>query len=131
MSVAKRESAKIIVITDDFALPLGKIRIRPKGSDGGHNGLKSIIDCLRTPRLPSVANRDSARASDQRYQKIRVEKFSKADFEIVDKVLETSAEAIRTIIREGVEKAMAHAKFGVRILGLYFEIQRIWNFDIF
>lgn len=39
----KREDAQIIVITDDLALPFGKIRIRPKGSDGGHNGLKSIM----------------------------------------------------------------------------------------
>ena len=40
---AERSLKKTIVITDDLALPFGSIRLRPKGSDGGHNGLKSII----------------------------------------------------------------------------------------
>src|SRR5690606_534454 len=43
-----RSVAKLIVISDDLALPLGSIRIRRKGSHGGHNGLRSIIDQLRT-----------------------------------------------------------------------------------
>jgi len=38
----------LIVISDDLALPLGSIRLRPKGTHGGHNGLRSIIDCLGT-----------------------------------------------------------------------------------
>jgi len=45
----------LIVISDDLALPLGSIRLRPKGTHGGHNGLRSIIDCLGTNefiRLP-------------------------------------------------------------------------------
>jgi PTH1 family peptidyl-tRNA hydrolase len=43
-----RSEKKLVVISDDLALPLGKIRLRPNGSDGGHNGLKSITACLRT-----------------------------------------------------------------------------------
>ncbi len=43
-----RSIEKLIVISDDLALPLGKIRLRPQGSHGGHNGLRSIIDCLKT-----------------------------------------------------------------------------------
>jgi peptidyl-tRNA hydrolase, PTH1 family len=38
----------VMVITDDLSLPVGKIRIRPKGSDGGHNGLKHIQETLKT-----------------------------------------------------------------------------------
>jgi PTH1 family peptidyl-tRNA hydrolase len=44
----ERDAKRLIIVTDDLALPLGKIRLRPKGSAGGHNGLKSIINCLRT-----------------------------------------------------------------------------------
>ena len=103
----KREDAQIIVITDDLALPFGKIRIRPKGSDGGHNGLKSIIACLRTQdfiRLRIGIQPEHPISDTKRFV---LEKFSKSDLETVEKVLETSAEAIRSIIREGVEKAMA------------------------
>jgi PTH1 family peptidyl-tRNA hydrolase len=103
----KRESAKIIVVTDDLALPLGKIRIRPKGSDGGHNGLKSIIACLKTHdfiRLRIGIQPEHPLSDTRRFV---LEKFSKADWETVEKVLEESAAAVRAIIRDGVEKAMA------------------------
>jgi peptidyl-tRNA hydrolase, PTH1 family len=103
----KREDAQIIVITDDLALPFGKIRLRPKGSDGGHNGLKSIIACLRTQdfiRLRIGIQPEHPIANTRNFV---LEKFSKADLETVEKVLETSADAIRAIIKDGVEKAMA------------------------
>ena len=45
---------QLIVISDDLALPLGKIRIRERGSAGGHNGLKSVLDCLGTQNVPRV-----------------------------------------------------------------------------
>ena len=48
------ESEDILIISDDFNLPLSKIRIREKGSAGGHNGLKSIIQCLGTEEFPRV-----------------------------------------------------------------------------
>ena len=44
----------ILIITDDIALPIDKIRIRAKGSDGGHNGLKNIIEVLSTTRFSRV-----------------------------------------------------------------------------
>src|SRR5437867_3264400 len=44
----ERSVERLIVISDDLALPFGTLRIRPKGTHGGHNGLRSIIDCLKT-----------------------------------------------------------------------------------
>ncbi|HLY72168.1 MAG TPA: aminoacyl-tRNA hydrolase, partial [Puia sp.] len=44
----------LLVITDDLALPLSKLRLRPGGSDAGHNGLKSIQDTLNTPDYPRL-----------------------------------------------------------------------------
>ncbi len=44
----ERSAEQLIVISDDLALPFGSIRIRPSGSHGGHNGLRSIMDCLGT-----------------------------------------------------------------------------------
>lgn len=50
----KLEIDKLLVVTDDIALPLGKIRIRPKGSDGGHNGLANIIEMLGNSSFPRL-----------------------------------------------------------------------------
>ena len=44
----------VLVISDEMSLPVGKIRIRPKGSAGGHNGLKSIISSLGTDEFPRI-----------------------------------------------------------------------------
>jgi PTH1 family peptidyl-tRNA hydrolase len=44
----------LLIVCDDFNLPLGKIRLRPKGSDGGHNGLYSIIYQLQTEQFPRL-----------------------------------------------------------------------------
>ena len=102
-----RTAEKLIVISDDLALPLGTIRLRPKGSAGGHNGLKSIIACLRTEEFvrlrigiqPEHALRDT--------KDFVLEIFSKADLETVEKVLQQSAEAVRAVLSDGIERAMA------------------------
>ena len=103
-----RSREKLIVITDDLALPIGKIRLRPRGSAGGHNGLKSISDCLKTQeyiRLRIGIHPEHPISETARFV---LENFSKAEFEIVEKILEQSAEAIRTILSDEIEKAMAN-----------------------
>jgi PTH1 family peptidyl-tRNA hydrolase len=112
-----RATGKLVVISDDLALPLGKIRLRMKGSDGGHNGLKSIINCLKTQdfiRL-RIGIQPAHPVSDAK--RFVLEKFSKADWETVEKILDQSAEAVRAVIRDGAERAMArwNADLGFRI----------------
>ncbi len=102
-----RATEKLIVIVDDLALPLGTIRLRAKGSDGGHNGLKSMTACLKTPdyiRLRIGIKPDHPINDTARFV---LENFSKTDFETVEKVLDQSADAIRTVLSDGIEKAMA------------------------
>jgi peptidyl-tRNA hydrolase, PTH1 family len=102
-----RTTEKLIVISDDLALPLGAIRLRAKGSAGGHNGLKSMIQCLRTDEFirlrigiqPEYALRDT--------RDYVLENFSKTDIQTIEKVLEQSAGAIRAVLTNGIEKAMA------------------------
>ena len=102
-----RSVGRLIVVSDDIAIPFGTIRLRPKGSHGGQNGLRSIIDCLKTQdfiRLrigiqPDHPVRDTA--------KFVLENFTKNEAATLDEVLKTSADAIRTVIRDGVEKAMS------------------------
>lgn len=50
----KIEIENMMVLVDELALPFGKIRIGPKGSDGGHNGLKSIQECINTSNYPRL-----------------------------------------------------------------------------
>ncbi|MEQ1764475.1 MAG: aminoacyl-tRNA hydrolase [Pyrinomonadaceae bacterium] len=107
LSKQDRAVENLIVISDDLALPFGTIRLRPKGSHGGQNGLRSIIDCLRTNdfirlRIGIMPEHPISSASN-----FVLENFAKGEIETVDKVLERSADAIRSVVSEGVEKAMA------------------------
>ena len=103
----QRSIERMIVISDDLALPFGSIRIRPRGTHGGQNGLRSIIDCLGTQdfiRLRIGIQPEHPISNTKNYV---LENFSKKESETVEKLLETSADAIRSIISEGTEKAMA------------------------
>ena len=96
----------LIVISDDLALPVGTMRIRPGGSHGGHNGLRSIIDRLgmqefkrlRIGIMPEHPVEDASR--------FVLENFAKSDAETMEKVLENAADAVEAIIGIGVEAAM-------------------------
>ncbi len=102
-----RSKEKLIIISDDLALPLGKIRLRPKGSAGGHNGLKSINYCLKTQEYIRLRIGIQPEHLISNTSNFVLENFSKVDLEIVEKVLEQSASAIRAVLSDGVEKAMA------------------------
>ena len=102
-----RSAEKLIVIVDDLALPFGSIRLRAKGSSGGHNGLKSIANCLNTQdfiRL-RIGIRGEHPIGDT--SKFVLENFSKSEFAEIENILERSADAIYSIIKDGIEKAMA------------------------
>ena len=97
---------KLVVVSDDLALPFGKIRIRERGSAGGHNGLKSIIGCLGTNefvRLRIGIQPDHPISDSKRFVLDKLPKAARAEFE---EVLERSAEALKTILKDGVRKAM-------------------------
>jgi PTH1 family peptidyl-tRNA hydrolase len=103
----KREAPGMIVISDDLALPFGKIRLRARGSAGGHNGLKSIIAALRTDefiRLRIGIQPEHPVGDTKRFV---LDDFSGADRAEVEKVLERSAKALRAVLRDGIDKAMA------------------------
>jgi PTH1 family peptidyl-tRNA hydrolase len=96
----------LIVISDDLALPLGKIRIRARGSAGGHNGLKSIIGAVGTnefTRLRIGIQPEHQVADSKRFV---LDSFPSAQRAAVREILERSVEGIRTILRDGVLKAM-------------------------
>ena len=98
------DAASLIVISDDLALPFGSIRLRQRGSAGGHNGLKSIIGALGT-NDPLNGGTEYLLAPMKRSQ-----------LKELDELVGYAADAVYSIIAEGVEKAMT--KFNRRAPGL-------------
>jgi PTH1 family peptidyl-tRNA hydrolase len=98
---------KLIVVSDDLALPFGKIRIRARGSAGGHNGLKSIIQSIGSSEFVRlrIGIQPEHQISDTR--RFVLDAFPRTQREEVEKILERSTEALRVILRDGVLKAMA------------------------
>ena len=102
-----RSIENMIVVSDDLALPFGTIRIRPKGTHGGHNGLRSIIDRLATQDFVRLRIGIQPEHPITNTRNFVLENFAKAEHEAVEKILEEAANAVRSIITEGTEKAMA------------------------
>ena len=102
-----RSVERLIVISDDLALPFGTIRLRPSGSHGGHNGLRSIIDCLRTNDFIRLRIGIMPEHPISDTKNFVLENFSKSESVEVEKILEKSANAIRVVLRDGIDRAMA------------------------
>ena len=96
----------MVVIYDDISLEPGTIRVRPKGSAGGHNGMKSIIACTGTQEFDRVRIGIGDKPEGGDLIEHVLGRFAPADFEAVNKSLETAADAVICIIRDGMEKAM-------------------------
>ena len=103
----KTDDSKIIIIYDDVSLPVGKMRIRPKGSAGGHNGMKSIIYQLGSEDFPRIKiGVGSPQNPDFDLADYVLGKFTKAEVkELIQKAIDT-ADAVGEIIKNGIEKAM-------------------------
>jgi peptidyl-tRNA hydrolase, PTH1 family len=100
-------SRDLIVLLDEFDLPLGSIRIRSRGSAGGHNGLKSIIGSLQSDEFVRVRMGVGPEHPVQDRAAYVLACFRRADLEIVAQTLDTVVEAVVVILKEGSEKAMS------------------------
>ena len=97
---------QLVVISDDLALPVGKIRIRERGSAGGHNGLKSIIAEIGTDEFVRVRIGIQPEHPLADAKRFVLDSFARSEWPVVEEVLETGANALRVIIRDGALKAM-------------------------
>jgi PTH1 family peptidyl-tRNA hydrolase len=96
---------RLIVVYDELAVPWGEMRVRPKGSDAGHNGMKSIISSLGTQEFARIRLGihpghpvDGAR--------FVLAPFKRGQKQEVDEVVGRGAQAVESILAEGVEKSM-------------------------
>jgi PTH1 family peptidyl-tRNA hydrolase len=96
----------VLVISDDVALPLGKLRIRSGGSAGGHNGLKNIIAHLGTDQFPRI--RVGVGAPDHPERDMVdwvIGHFSQSERKVVDEAVKKALDAAQCIIEKGVQEA--------------------------
>jgi PTH1 family peptidyl-tRNA hydrolase len=98
--------AELVVVVDDVALELGGLRIRERGSHGGHNGLRSLIEVLGTDEFTRV--RVGVRKGDlpEDVAGYVLAEFPREDVLIVQEVIGRAAEAVECVIREGAPSAM-------------------------
>ena len=98
---------RVIVVSDDVSLPVGKLRIRQKGSAGGHNGLKNIIQRLGTDAFPRVkVGVGSPEHPDYEMADWVLSGFRGKDAEEIAAAVEKAADALECIIANGADKAM-------------------------
>ena len=98
---------RVLVVSDETALPIGKLRVRSKGSAGGHNGLKNLIACLGTDEFPRIRLGVGAPPHpDYDVKDWVLSVFRDQDAEAIAHAAEQAAEAIETYIKFGSEKAM-------------------------
>lgn len=101
------EPARVLVISDDLALPFGRIRIRPGGSAGGHNGLKSIIARLNTQDFPRLRMGIAPEHPIADTASFVLAEFPRRDREELDRMIETASDAIEDILTIGIVDAMS------------------------
>jgi PTH1 family peptidyl-tRNA hydrolase len=102
----KVEPAAILVVADDVNLPLGRLRLRARGTAGGHNGFRSIIERLGTgefPRLRVGVGRGDPRRDLADHVLAR---FDDDEREEVERAIARAADAVDTFLAEGIEAAM-------------------------
>jgi PTH1 family peptidyl-tRNA hydrolase len=95
----------VVVIYDDADLPLGKIRVRARGSAGGHGGLKSIIASLGSSEFPRVRIGIGRSAGGDLVEHV-LRSFRPDEREAIRHAIERAADAVECILTEGVEVAM-------------------------
>ncbi len=100
----KISTSNLIVIYDDIDIPLGALRIRPSGSAGTHNGMKSIVDSIGSefPRIRIGIGRNE----EMDLADFVLQKFSRNEKDIVTPIIERAAEAAVEIIENGIDSAM-------------------------
>ena len=104
----KIEMEDIIIIYDDISLEPGQLRIRLKGSAGGHNGIKNIIAHLGTQEFPRIKVGVGAKPPRMDLADYVLSRFSKEEQPLMEDAFKEAAEAAVMMMTDGAEKAMNH-----------------------
>jgi len=97
---------ELLVVCDDLNLPLGSLRIRPRGGGGGHKGLDSIIERLGTEDFPRLRLGIGAPPPGIDWVEFVLSDFAPEELDAVSRMLEAAADAIETAVHRGLDAAM-------------------------
>ena len=98
---------RVIVISDEVALPPGKLRVRPSGSAGGHNGLKNIIAHLHSEAFPRIRIGVGGKPHpDYDMADWVLGRLQGEDKKVMDQAVKRAADAVECFLRDGPQKAM-------------------------
>ncbi|MBO4467903.1 MAG: aminoacyl-tRNA hydrolase, partial [Clostridia bacterium] len=98
---------KVIIIFDDISLDIGNIRIRRKGSAGGHNDIKDIIECCGSEEIPRIKiGVDKKPTPEYDLKDFVLSKIPKEKYGDFEKSLENSVGAVEEMIKNGIDSAM-------------------------
>ena len=99
---------RVLVVSDDVSLPVGKIRLRRNGTAGGHNGLRSIIGQLHSDQFPRLKIGVGAKPHpDYDMADWVLGHFSKEDRKAVDAAIDRAIDAMECLFTQGIDKAMS------------------------
>jgi len=106
VSRAECEPSDVIVVCDDIALPWGILRVRERGTAGGHNGLKSVIGAIGTTEFVRV--RLGVKPEEMRgdLKEYVLRQIRRDEEDLVAEEIEQGAEAVKVILAEGTQSAM-------------------------
>lgn len=96
----------IIVIYDDLDLPVGKVRIKKKGSSGTHNGMKSVIYLLKDENFPRIRIGIGTPVDKSQLINYVIGEFSKSERVLINEAIDSSVDAVVEIIKSNVDTAM-------------------------
>lgn len=99
---------EVIVIYDDISLEPGQLRIRGKGSAGGHNGIKNIIAHLGTQEFPRIKVGIGEKPRNMDLAGYVLSRFSKGEQELMEDAFQEAAAAAVMMVSEGIDPAMNH-----------------------
>jgi len=108
MNFYKIPAEDLLVICDDLNIPLGSIRLRAKGSAGGQNGLKHIIQCLGKEDFARLRVGIGQDRPSGAYSSFVLGKFSEEERKATDRVIPECADAALDFVTNGIEHAMNH-----------------------
>lgn len=107
------DAANLLIVSDEAALPFGMIRVRARGSAGGHNGLKSIIERLGTQEFARVRLGVQPDHPVEDLVSFVLSPIPRRERAKLDETLDTAADAVEMVLKEGVAPAMA--RFNKRV----------------
>ena len=102
----KTDREKLVIIYDDISLPVGQVRVRPKGSAGGHNGIKNIIQHLGTEEFARIRIGVGAKPEGGDLVKHVLGRFSREEEDMIRDVFALAEEALLAMLNEDVAAAM-------------------------